>query len=72
MPYVLTTKTKFGETRHYNKPHDDHSWYDCDSVESAHKFQTKEAADAMCIRLNAIIRENGWYGTYRVKPANQN
>lgn len=67
MAYILTLKNKFGESRYYNKPRNEDSWYDCDSVDQAHEFQTKEAADAACSRLNDIIRRNRWYGTYRTK-----
>ena len=64
--FVLSFKNKSGEMRYYNQHANEHSWYDCDSLNKAYKFKTREEAEAMRDKLNRISKENGWYGLYKV------
>lgn len=69
MYYVLSFNNNFGEKRYFNRfvMGSDDDWYDCDSLVSANKFKTDNAAERMCKKLNAIVEENKWYGKYHVE-----
>lgn len=52
--------------RYYNQHANEHSWCDCDSLNKACKFKTREEAEAMRDKLNRISKANGWFGLYKV------
>lgn len=52
--------------RYYNQHANEHSWCDCDSLNKAYKFKTREEAEAMRDKLNRISKANGWFGLYKV------
>ena len=64
--FVLSFKNKSGEMRYYNQHANEHSWCDCDSLNKACKFKTREEAEVMRDKLNRISKANGWFGLYKV------
>lgn len=64
--FVLSFKNKSGEMRYYYKHAHEYSWFDCDSLNKACKFKTREEAEAMRDKLNRISKAEGWFGLYKV------
>lgn len=65
--FVLSFKNKSGEMRYYYKHAHEYSWFDCDSLNKACKFKTREEAEAMRDKLNIISKAEGYFGLYNIK-----
>lgn len=64
--FVLTYLNKMKERRYYHSLPSDLRILDCDSVNSACKFNSRQEAEEIRDKLNAICKLNKWYGKYHV------